>query len=72
MSKGKVKIVCPAGVSGDNHGMQIPGAQLFLQCAQRTEGQLVVLGQHIDEALSSIRAKPEGIAGKEVAVIYWA
>ena len=70
MGKGEVQIIRPAGVPGENYGMQIPGTQLFLQRRQGAHRQLVVLGQHIDEALAPVRAKPEGVAGKKVAVVY--
>ena len=69
MGKGKVHIVCPPGMTGDNDGIQATSSHFFLQHRQRADGQFVVLRQHIDETPAAIRPKPDSIPGEKVTII---
>ena len=69
VGKGKVHIVCPPGMTGDNDGIQATSSHFFLQHRQRADGQFVVLRQHIDETPAAIRPKPDSIPGEKVTII---
>lgn len=66
MCKGKIHVVRPAGVAGNEQRMKPTVFQLFLQQRQRLHRQLVILCQRRNKAVAAVRTKPEGIAGKEI------
>ena len=69
VGKDKVHIVCPSSMAGDNDGIQATSPQFVLQHRQRSDGQFVVLCQHIDETPAAIRPKPDCIPGEKVTII---
>ena len=70
MRKGKLHVVRPAGVTGDEIWMQPTFSQLFLQQSQRLHRQLVILCQRRNKAVAAVRAEPDSIAGKEIFPVH--
>ena len=68
--KGKLHVVRPTCVTGNEQRMQPTFSQLFLQQSQRLHRQLVILCQCGNKAVSTVRTEPEGIAGKEIFPVH--
>ena len=58
-----------ACVPGDDLQRFVSSADFLLQLFQRTDRQLVVLGQRGDKAVASVRPEPDRVAGEKVLVV---
>ena len=69
VGEGKVQIIRPAGVPGDDHNTVVSCPDILFQLSQRLNRQLVILGQGADKAIAAVRSKPDGVAGEQVGVV---
>ena len=69
VSKSEIQVVRPAGVAGNDFDCTPPCPKVFLQLFEGAHSQLIVLRQGADEAVSAIRAEPDGVAGEQVFLL---